>query len=185
VGADRVSDDERALAEALERLSTEADLVVTCGGASVGKKDRVKWVLETLGAETIFDGVAMRPGKPVGLYSLGPKLVAVLPGNPLAAAVTFDQLVRPLLFKHQGVLEARKVLTVTFDRDVTKPAGMRQFIPKSARARVGMSLPLVGATGWLVLPDAPSHVSEGREVPFEQFADPRHVPTTDEPSATA
>ncbi|MFT3842560.1 MAG: molybdopterin molybdotransferase MoeA [Myxococcaceae bacterium] len=185
VGEERVKDDDRALAETLERLSAETDVVVTCGGASVGKKDRVKWVLETLGAETIFDGVAMRPGKPVGLFSLGPAVVAVLPGNPLAAAVTFDQLVRPLLYKRQGVLEARRVLTVPIDRDVAKPAGMRQFIPRNERVRGGPTMPLVGASGWLVLPDAPSHVSQGREVPFELFADPRHVPASDEAATSA
>jgi len=174
VGDERCRDDEQALAETLDHWSGEADVVVTCGGASVGKKDHVKRVLDTLGAEAIFDGVSMRPGKPVALFQLGAALVAVLPGNPLAAAVTFDQLVRPLLLKQQGVLEERRVQSVPLPRDVFKPVGMRQFIPVS-RATTGTVLPLASATGWLVLPDAPNQVREGRDVPMEQFADARHI----------
>jgi molybdopterin molybdotransferase len=185
VADERCRDDDRALHDTLERLSSDADLVVTCGGASVGERDRVKFVLETMGAETVFDTVAIRPGKPVGLFRLGATLVAVLPGNPLAAAVTFDQLVRPLVLKRQGVLEERHLLNVPLDRDVKKPAGLRQFIPAPAlRTGTGVTLPLAGALGWLVLPDAPSRVDKGREVSFEQFADPRHQPASDEVAVT-
>lgn len=81
---DRLKDDPGAIAKRLARLSQVADLVVTTGGVSVGEADHLRPVLETLGGQLHFAGVAMKPGKPVAFGTLGGTIWLGLPGNPLA-----------------------------------------------------------------------------------------------------
>jgi molybdopterin molybdotransferase len=107
-------DTRAALVEILQRARVGADLVITTGGASAGKRDLVKSTLTELGAEFHFKQVAMRPGKPVGFAEWDGVPVCVLPGNPAAAFVCFQKFLRPVLARLSGssavgppVLQAR------------------------------------------------------------------------------
>lgn len=96
IDAGIVGDKAGALRQALQAAAF-ADVVVTVGGASVGDRDLVRPVLNSLGFDVGFERVAMRPGKPVAFGWLGGTPVLVLPGNPVSAAVTALRLVRPLV----------------------------------------------------------------------------------------
>jgi molybdopterin molybdotransferase len=92
---------------ALKRLITEAaersDLVVTSGGVSMGVYDFTKTALKELGAETFFERVALRPGKPTVFARLpNGTLVFGLPGNPVSVSVTFNLFTRTSLLAMQG-----------------------------------------------------------------------------------
>jgi molybdopterin molybdotransferase len=182
VKVERAPDRDEALRPALERLMAEADLVVTTGGASVGERDRVKRTITTLGAQLVIDGVALKPGKPVGLARLNDQLVAVLPGNPGAAAVAFDQLVRPILLKRQGVLEKRRRLSVRLGSARRKQPGLTYFLSATvlheeggepiARIRPqggGQILQNVAAEGWVILPQGRADFAAGEQVAMEFF----------------
>jgi molybdopterin molybdotransferase len=99
----RVQDDPDALRDALESATREADLVVTTGGASMGEADLVKRALDSLGCESVFWRIRMRPGSPVSLGRLpcsnrdGTVPVLGLPGNPISAIVTCLTLVLPAI----------------------------------------------------------------------------------------
>ena len=100
--AERVPDDRTATVRAIE-AALALDVVVVCGGVSVGPHDHVKPALAELGVEEVFWGVALRPGKPTW-FGIGPArpggrppLVFGLPGNPVSAMVTFHLFVRPAL----------------------------------------------------------------------------------------
>jgi len=95
-------DDRRALAAMLQRAKRGADLLITTGGASAGERDLVKSVLTGLGAEFRFSQVQMRPGRPFGFAAWDSIPVCVLPGNPAAAFVCFQKLVRPPLARLSG-----------------------------------------------------------------------------------
>jgi molybdopterin molybdotransferase len=88
-----VPDEAHALRGSLEKAATEADFVVTTGGASMGTADLVKEVLDGMGFELDFWRIRMRPGSPVSFGHLpvpaGPRKVPVLslPGNPVSAVV--------------------------------------------------------------------------------------------------
>ncbi len=98
-----IADDVREdLLEKMDYGLSEADALVTVGGASVGEYDLVKDVLAELGCEQRFWKVAMKPGKPFVFGTRGAKLVFGLPGNPVSAVVTFLVLVRPALMKLRG-----------------------------------------------------------------------------------
>jgi molybdopterin molybdotransferase len=67
-----------------------AEMILSIGGVSNGRHDLVRLALEQMGAEILFHGLAMRPGKPL-LFALLPdgRPFFGLPGNPLAALVGF------------------------------------------------------------------------------------------------
>jgi molybdopterin molybdotransferase len=90
-------DSRAALAAMLLRARRGADLLITTGGASAGERDLVKSVLTELGADFHFAHVAMRPGRPFGFAEWDGIPVCVLPGNPAAAFVCFQKLVRRAL----------------------------------------------------------------------------------------
>lgn len=84
------ADNPIGLARQLEAMAGQADLVITTGGISVGEEDHVKPVFSELGGETLFSGVAIKPGKPVSVGRLGSTFWLGLPGNPLSAYVTWQ-----------------------------------------------------------------------------------------------
>jgi len=93
-----VSDDksqiERAVAKAQE---AQADIIVTLGGASVGDHDLIQPVLKSIGMELDFWKIAMRPGKPLMVGSLGAARVIGLPGNPVSSMVCSLLFLEPLI----------------------------------------------------------------------------------------
>ena len=79
----------------------ESDLIVTSGGVSLGDYDMVKDVLQAEGEIAIWQ-VRMKPGKPLAFGRIGDKPLLGLPGNPAAAAVSFEQFGRPAILKMLG-----------------------------------------------------------------------------------
>jgi molybdopterin molybdotransferase len=109
--------------EALIDAGRQADLCVSTGGVSVGERDFVREALKRCGFTQKFWKVAIKPGKPVLFGTIDGKPCYGLPGNPAAAAATFELFVRPALRRlggHRAVLAAtrsgRLVETVRGDR---------------------------------------------------------------------
>lgn len=91
-----IADDPEALRQAFSEADRQADVVISTGGVSVGEADFTKAMLEELGVITFWK-LAMKPGKPFAFGRLANSWFCGLPGNPVSAAVTFYQLVQPLL----------------------------------------------------------------------------------------
>ena len=90
-----VTDEFDALAEAIE-ADTDADLIVTTGGSSVGERDLLPEVLEAIG-ELVIHGVAVQPGHPVGLGVVDDTPLVMLPGYPVSCVVNTHLFVKPAL----------------------------------------------------------------------------------------
>jgi molybdopterin molybdotransferase len=100
------ADDLDALCEALKNC--DGDIAIVTGGSSFGEHDYLRPALEKLGAIYILSEIRMRPGHPSLLAKLPDgKLVAGLPGNPLAALVSFMTVVAPALRGLSGQSENR------------------------------------------------------------------------------
>ena len=100
------ADDLGELCEALK--NSDGDIVIVTGGSSFGEHDYLRPALEKLGAIYILSEIRMRPGHPSLLAKLPDgKLVAGLPGNPLAALVSFMTVVAPALRGLSGQSEYR------------------------------------------------------------------------------
>jgi molybdopterin molybdotransferase len=80
----------------------EADLILPIGGASVGDYDYMKAAFQEAGAEILFSGIAVRPGKPTWFARLGQQRVLGLPGNPASAFVCAQLFLRTLMVKTAG-----------------------------------------------------------------------------------
>ncbi len=96
------------LEEVLAKLAGAqgADLVLISAGASVGERDFARQALQQLGVRIDFWRVAMRPGKPLAVGTLGSSTYFALPGNPTSSVVSFELFVRPTIRKLLGHPEA-------------------------------------------------------------------------------
>ncbi|WP_123792354.1 gephyrin-like molybdotransferase Glp [Pacificibacter maritimus] len=112
-------DTESALKHVLG-LASDADMIVTIGGASVGDHDIVGQVATKMGLLRAFYKVAMRPGKPLMAGRLGDAMMLGLPGNPVSALVTAHLFMLPALNKMLGLGETPVAL---------HPARLTQDLP--------------------------------------------------------
>jgi molybdopterin molybdotransferase len=119
---ERVPDDRGATIEAI-RGSLDDDVLIVCGGVSVGPHDHVKPAFAELGVEEVFWGVALRPGHPTWFGTYEDALVFGLPGNPVSAMVTFHLFVRPALFAMSGKQDERRRTTAVLDEPYRKQPG--------------------------------------------------------------
>jgi molybdopterin molybdotransferase len=96
-----VPDERDTLRVRLREAADGADIVITSGGVSVGVYDLVKEVLEEVGAIDFWQ-VAMQPGRPLAVGSIGAAAFFGLPGNPVASLLSFMLFVRPVIYKLAG-----------------------------------------------------------------------------------
>lgn len=101
-----IRDDADALRAAIIRAADCADIVITSGGVSVGEADHTKAVMQSLG-EIYFWKLAIKPGRPLAAgwvrNSQGRQIPFFgLPGNPVAAFVTFKAIVEPCIAQISG-----------------------------------------------------------------------------------
>ena len=116
------------LAGALSVLGV-GDVLVSCGGVSVGKYDFVKEVYEDLDIRIKFWKVAMKPGSPLVFGAAGGRMVFGLPGNPVSSMVTLELFVRPALRRSGGAAEIdRPRLMATLGEKLEKSLEKSHFL---------------------------------------------------------
>jgi len=117
------------------RAGLNADLLVITGGVSVGDRDFVKAAIERMGGSVTFWKVNMKPGKPLAFAMLEGKPVFALPGNPVAAMVSFELFVRPSLLKAMG---HRRTFRPTVRAVLQEPTANRGMRPHLVRGIVSV-----------------------------------------------
>jgi len=126
-----VPDDPAGVLPALTEQLSQADLLVTTGGVSMGgEHDVVKAALRELGT-VAFRKVAMQPGMPQGFGTLGEERVPIftLPGNPVSAYVSFQMFVRPAIAALQDVDDLwLPAVRATLTGNVRSPHGRRSYL---------------------------------------------------------
>jgi molybdopterin molybdotransferase len=175
--------------DSLDEKITEglkADMLITCGGVSLGDYDVVKDVLAQRGEIALWT-VCMKPGKPsaFGLLKDGDRRVMHLglPGNPVSAMVTFEQFARPAILKMMGkrILDKPRVTAVMED-DVRNSDGRRIFVRVKVRKRgeeyfahvtgpqgSGILTSMSQANGLAIVPDGTQGVRAGEKVSVEML----------------
>ncbi|MEN9676963.1 MAG: hypothetical protein RIS76_2859 [Verrucomicrobiota bacterium] len=124
-----VSDDPQLIREALESAAAESDLILTAGGASVGKHDLIRQILLELGGTVDDWRLALKPGKPFFRGTLGKCPLLGVPGNPVSAFVTTVLLVLPALRRLQGALQVLPPTTsAVLAEPLANPDGRRHFV---------------------------------------------------------
>ncbi len=136
-----IARDDRA---ALRRLIGEglaADALVTSAGVSTGERDLVREVLAELSARPVFWGVDVKPGHPMAFAMAGRVPVFSLPGNPVAALLTFEQFVRPALLRMMGHARVhRPLVRATLQDEVVRRPGRVQLVRVRLERRAGALL---------------------------------------------
>lgn len=133
------------------------DLVLTCGGASVGDADHVKPAVTAEGSLDMWK-IAMKPGKPLAFGALrrpdgGTTHFIGLPGNPVACFVTFLLFVRPFLLRLQGVRDVLpRPLSMLADFSFDRPDDRLEFL--RVRVNEAGNLVLSGSQGSAVMTSA-------------------------------
>jgi molybdopterin molybdotransferase len=164
------------------RAAREVDLVLTSGGVSVGDYDMVKDVLRAEGRIDIWQ-VRMKPGRPLAFGYLGDHPFLGLPGNPVAAYVSFEVFARPVILRQAGHAEWRKPtvrarLAVAVDnrggrqhyiRAAVAPGPDVPVVRPTGEQGSGVLTALVRANGLLVVPDGVEQLPEGALVDVEML----------------
>jgi molybdopterin molybdotransferase len=121
---------------ALRRAAAGNDLILTCGGVSVGEEDHLRPAVQAEGRLDLWQ-IAIKPGKPLAFGKVGDSAWFIgLPGNPVSSFVTFLLAVRPVLLRLQGALDlAPRSLRLHAGFDWPRPDRRREFL----RARLGES----------------------------------------------
>jgi molybdenum cofactor synthesis domain-containing protein len=125
-----VADTMTAIQDAVRKGLASADLVVTSGGVSVGPKDLMPRVLDSLGRPgVIVCGIAIKPGKPVTIALINGRMVFSLPGHPTSALLVFHLIVQPVIRAMAGRERDESIWTKAFmTRRVFPAKGRRTFI---------------------------------------------------------
>lgn len=143
-----VKDDPTVMSEKLKEAAEAADMIITTGGVSVGKKDIMHESLRLMGAERIFWRVKMKPGMPT-LFSAYKKTSDVtatdhcasereipiisLSGNPFGVAVSIELLIRPALEKMMqdpsiGLKEVNGIMADNFEKGIKGRRFIRAYL---------------------------------------------------------
>jgi molybdopterin molybdotransferase len=131
-------DDREATARALAAAAGAHDLLLTSGGVSTGEADHVKAAIES-GGRLVFWRLAIKPGRPAAMGVVQGTPVVGLPGNPVAAVVTFLHLARPLVLRLAGAAaETLPRFVAEADFAYRKKAGRREYVRVSLDFGEGM-----------------------------------------------
>ncbi|GAA0852518.1 molybdopterin molybdotransferase MoeA [Aliiglaciecola litoralis] len=178
-----VEDNLEDIQNALLKAAQSADVLLTCGGVSVGDADFVKQVLARIG-QIDFWKVAIKPGKPFAFGKIGNAIFCGLPGNPVSSYVTFEQLVVPLLNKLQGIPVNNEIsLIAKCSTPVYKRPGRADFqrgvvtqdeqgtlwVTPHAKQGSGVMTSIANANCYLLLEQDQGNLPVGADVRIELF----------------
>ena len=173
---------EKAVASSFQ----QRDLIITSGGVSTGEEDHVKNFIEKTG-ELLFWRLAIKPGRPVALGRLKGTFFIGLPGNPVAAMVTFLKIARPIILHLSGAKDIYpRPLIGRADFNYTKKPERREFVRvkvdknekeelvfrKYKKEGAGILSSLVFADGLVELSEEATRIRKGDTVkyfPFSEF----------------
>ncbi len=173
-----------AITDALRTAARGHDLILTSGGVSAGEEDHVRAAVEALG-RLVFWRLAVKPGRPVTMGVVGGVPFMGLPGNPVAAFVTFAQLARPMLAALVGsVYRPPPILRMPAAFAYRKKPGRREYVrvrllpgPDGTAAAhkhgvdgAGILTSLTETDGLVELADDVTRVAPGDIVAFMPYA---------------
>jgi molybdopterin molybdotransferase len=179
-----VRDDEARLGDALREAAAESDLIITSGGVSTGEEDHVRTAIANDGS-LYFWRLAIKPGRPVAMGQIGSTPLAGLPGNPVAALLTFALVARPMIEALSATTpHVAKRFRVIADFPYKKRAGRREYVRVSldssagpAKARryhkegAGMLTSLTETDGLVELHEETTRLEPGAEVDFVPYSE--------------
>ena len=128
-----VPDDLAEIEQSIRNVAaSDADILITLGGASVGDHDLVHKALINCGVDLGFYKIAMRPGKPLMFGTLArdgkkPLLVLGLPGNPVSSLVCSYVFLAPLIARLAGKTPMTRIASAILAQDMAENGNRRDY----------------------------------------------------------
>ncbi|HSA34425.1 MAG TPA: molybdopterin molybdotransferase MoeA [bacterium] len=174
-----VKDDRESLTRAIGEARDACDLIILSGGVSAGDFDLVPQAFAANGYATLFDRVAIKPGKPTTFAVAGERALFGLPGNPVSVFITFELLVRPFLSVLTGAPFEPRIWRLPLG-EATKRADAERDTMVLVRLAEGQVFPipnngsgdyttLAAADGLIRLPAGSPPLTKGTPVDVRSF----------------
>lgn len=176
----------------LREAAQAHDLILTCGGVSVGEEDHVKPAVEAEGRLSMWQ-IAMKPGKPLAFGAVrraaqqadaptsAETFFIGLPGNPVSSFATFLLFVRPFVLLLAGMQTvAPRALSLRADFTQKKADRRNEFLRARINPAGGLDLfpnqssAVLTSTVWGdgLIDNPPNHaISAGETVRFIPFSE--------------
>ena len=160
------------------------NILISTGGASVGKHDLIKSVLTKLGMKLIFWKVAMRPGKPLIFGKLNNTLILGFPGNPVSSYVSALIFLKPLINSYYKINIEQDIKYGVLEKPLIKNDERQEYlrskvyfknniyylIPASAQDS-SMTSMLSKSDALIIRAPYAKPLKKGSKVPFILFSD--------------
>lgn len=132
-----VGDDRESIMKTFTNALSLADIVVSTGGVSVGDYDFVKDIVPTLGAEVIYKGVAIKPGRHIMVARKESSFILALPGFAYSSTVTAILYGLPLVSKMLGKEKSYKIVEAKLTEDFKKRSRFTEFTACNVKVEDG------------------------------------------------
>jgi molybdopterin molybdotransferase len=177
-------DNQKLVSDGFREAALGHDLILASGGVSTGEADHVKAAVESSG-RLAFWRVAIKPGRPIAVGSVGGVPFMGLPGNPVASFVTSAHLTRAAVFALAGATFEPFIPTpVRSAFAYRKKAGRCEYLRTSIRRCAdggleavkfprdgsGFLSSLVETDGLVELPESVTAVEVGQTVAFLPYS---------------
>jgi molybdopterin molybdotransferase len=120
------ADTKEAIDDIFRKVSSANDVVILSGGVSVGDFDFVPDILRRNNIDLLFEGIAVKPGKP-SVFGVSDDVYCFgLPGNPMSTYVQFEILIKPFLYKLMGREHVQYDVRMALEDDIKRKKTERQ-----------------------------------------------------------
>jgi molybdopterin molybdotransferase len=160
-----IPDNFERLREGILKCLEESDCIILSGGSSAGMRDYTKDLIESFPESKIYvHGLAIKPGKPTILGTIGNTIVFGLPGHPVSALMVFDQLVGYYFEYVYSIPQEKLTLSATLTNNVHGAPGREtfqmvrlekresQWFARPIYAKSGMMSLLAHTSGYFIIP---------------------------------
>ena len=177
-----IPDDPELLKQALNQACEMADVVITTGGVSVGDEDHMPRLVGELGGTLHVMKVAIKPGKPVTIGTIGDTIYVGLPGNPVAAFINQILIARPIIEKIAGISNPRSKTQVAqagftrtsnisrqeyiLARVIDQTADGLPVVETISNSGSASLVPLSKSDGFVVIPPGETEIKKGETMQY-------------------
>jgi molybdopterin molybdotransferase len=179
-GGKIIADDPDAICAAVQKALSAYDLVITTGGVSMGDFDFVPAGIQRLGGRVIFHKVAVKPGKPVFVASVGAGWLVALPGNPVSVVAGYHLFARRVIGRLMGTAYSPRISSAVLEHAVSvqgerlclvgarlQEVNGRVTAAPSLRQKSGRLSSILGINGFVFLEGGTRTVAQGTQARAE------------------
>ena len=168
----------------IRKYCSKVDIIVTSGGISKSEVDKIGKLINKFG-KIYFWQLAIKPGRPFAFGEINKTPIICLPGNPVAAIVTFFMLVSEYIKKFSGNRKkniVERILPANFEmkkkkgrkewlRGTIKYKNKAYYLENYKTTGSGIISSLTNSDGIIEVDENKSYVKKGMLLKFYKYED--------------